>query len=371
MYPSCCAAAMPIPPALGPDDLAGLVFIYPPRGAALHLHAGAAERRPRGDRRTRATFTVVAVARRVRWAVTVDAPWLIVPTGAQRHRRRRRPLCGRAAPRCARAPAIGALSVGAAVVQRDPGAADSDDRRRSAVRRAGRRSSARPGVADRRRRDRRRSRRRRPHERSRNRRPAATRAARSPLSRRRGRQRLLRHRDLAVQPVAIAAAVLLRIQPETGGEAAWPVRIPRASRGAPCAPPIFESLTAGAFSTLIESDRAGRRRSDDALGRHRLRRARRSPPSSRRRRPGIWPRDRRPATSRCSTCCRTRPDRRRKHRALPAAGAAAADRSRLHDRAARAADDSGRLASGPSSPAPTCRVWSPRRSRSSSSARCT
>jgi hypothetical protein len=29
MYPSCCAAATPTPPAIGPDDLAGLNFIYP------------------------------------------------------------------------------------------------------------------------------------------------------------------------------------------------------------------------------------------------------------------------------------------------------------------------------------------------------
>jgi len=29
MYPSCCYAAMPLPPAIGPDDLAGLEFIYP------------------------------------------------------------------------------------------------------------------------------------------------------------------------------------------------------------------------------------------------------------------------------------------------------------------------------------------------------
>lgn len=29
MYPSCCYSNMPIPPALGPDDLAGLNFIYP------------------------------------------------------------------------------------------------------------------------------------------------------------------------------------------------------------------------------------------------------------------------------------------------------------------------------------------------------
>ncbi len=29
MYPSCCHSTTPVPPAIGPDDLAGLVFIYP------------------------------------------------------------------------------------------------------------------------------------------------------------------------------------------------------------------------------------------------------------------------------------------------------------------------------------------------------
>ena len=33
MYPSCCYTETPVPPALGPDDLAGLNFIYP-SGAA-------------------------------------------------------------------------------------------------------------------------------------------------------------------------------------------------------------------------------------------------------------------------------------------------------------------------------------------------
>ena len=43
MYPACCPAGMPVPPAIGPDDLAGLVFIYPP--ASLHLHASGRRRR--------------------------------------------------------------------------------------------------------------------------------------------------------------------------------------------------------------------------------------------------------------------------------------------------------------------------------------
>ena len=33
MYPACCYAAMPLPPAIGPDDLAGLEFIYPQSAA--------------------------------------------------------------------------------------------------------------------------------------------------------------------------------------------------------------------------------------------------------------------------------------------------------------------------------------------------
>ncbi len=32
MYPSCCGSSTPVPPAIGPDDLAGLQFIYPAEG---------------------------------------------------------------------------------------------------------------------------------------------------------------------------------------------------------------------------------------------------------------------------------------------------------------------------------------------------
>jgi Viral BACON domain/Matrixin/Putative binding domain, N-terminal len=34
MYPSCCSSSTPVPPALGPDDLAGINFIYPSNGPA-------------------------------------------------------------------------------------------------------------------------------------------------------------------------------------------------------------------------------------------------------------------------------------------------------------------------------------------------
>ena len=51
MYPSCCYAAMPLPPAMGPDDLAGLEFIYPGSGTPPL-------RRPRPRRLQACTFTV-------------------------------------------------------------------------------------------------------------------------------------------------------------------------------------------------------------------------------------------------------------------------------------------------------------------------
>ncbi len=34
MYPSCCSSGTPVPPAIGPDDLAGLNFIYPTTASA-------------------------------------------------------------------------------------------------------------------------------------------------------------------------------------------------------------------------------------------------------------------------------------------------------------------------------------------------
>ena len=40
MYPACCPAGMPVPPAIGPDDLAGLrVHLSGPGRPGLHIHA--------------------------------------------------------------------------------------------------------------------------------------------------------------------------------------------------------------------------------------------------------------------------------------------------------------------------------------------
>ena len=46
MYPSCCHAAMPLPPAIGPDDLAGLEFIYPQSAPRRHRRRRLRRHRP-------------------------------------------------------------------------------------------------------------------------------------------------------------------------------------------------------------------------------------------------------------------------------------------------------------------------------------
>ena len=42
MYPSCCSSSTPIPPAIGPDDLAGLMFLYPVAGCSYTVSSNSA-----------------------------------------------------------------------------------------------------------------------------------------------------------------------------------------------------------------------------------------------------------------------------------------------------------------------------------------
>ena len=81
MYPSCCAASMPIPPALGPDDLAGLRFIYPvPDVPACTYTLGIRERTLRafgGGASTTLTTSLPGC----QWRAVPTTPWL-QPLGA-------------------------------------------------------------------------------------------------------------------------------------------------------------------------------------------------------------------------------------------------------------------------------------------------
>ena len=82
MYPSCCAGAMPIPPALGPDDLAGLVFIYPvPNVPACTYTLGIREQAVNalgGGASTTMTTSLPGC----QWRAVATVPW-IEPLGAE------------------------------------------------------------------------------------------------------------------------------------------------------------------------------------------------------------------------------------------------------------------------------------------------
>ena len=313
MYPSCCHAAMPLPPAIGPDDLAALEFIYPQSGAPppppppppatdLYVHGESDQHQLRAGR-----WQLRGDRHRLGVDVCVDGVQQRHVGDADGHRRRHRHGAGRLLGRSEQRP--GALR--AVDGRRRHGDAEPVWRRRLRRRRPARlvRDCLRPQpeFGDRRRWRRRRSRRRRPDQ------PAGIPGAAQHHPR--GFQR----RYLAEGAVnaffsteidilnadAQAAKTLVRIQPEGQTERTIVISVPSLTR-----------------VTLIDADA---RRADDGavldgrsnptplvvdrtmtLGRSGYGSARRDAPSTRRRRPGISPRARRPATSSCSTCCRTR-----------------------------------------------------------------
>jgi hypothetical protein len=85
MYATCCSPTIPIPPALGPDDLAGLVFIYPTVSATVlldkdHLNFGATMNGAAFVAQTtaqivRMTQTGAGV---VTWTAVSNVPWVQV-----------------------------------------------------------------------------------------------------------------------------------------------------------------------------------------------------------------------------------------------------------------------------------------------------
>jgi len=82
MYPACCLPGMPVPPAIGPDDLAGLVFIYPVPQCTFTIGPPTSLFTPAfgGSQ----TMGVTASAPSCRWEVTSNEPWVIPIDGADR-----------------------------------------------------------------------------------------------------------------------------------------------------------------------------------------------------------------------------------------------------------------------------------------------
>ena len=81
MYPACCPAGMPVPPAIGPDDLAGLRFIYPvPDVPACTYTLGIRERSISAFGHPTST-TLTTSLPGCQWRAVPTTPWL-QPLGA-------------------------------------------------------------------------------------------------------------------------------------------------------------------------------------------------------------------------------------------------------------------------------------------------
>ena len=245
--PSCCAAAMPIPPAIGPDDLAGLVFIYPAPACAFTLAPSApVDVSPQGGT---ILYTVTASEATCAWTAAAGQSWLsflgrnagtgtgelkvLVPPNLARPAQRTTTITvGQTAVTLRQVGDVdgnadGVFDGWAAFYGLEPatpegapgGDADGDGVTNLAEQAAGThpRGTLTRYLAE-------------------------------------GAGNAFFDTEVALfNPDMTPAHVLLRIQPEGGDEVAWPVLLPGQTRRTLSAP-LLESLTVGAFSTLIESD---------------------------------------------------------------------------------------------------------------------
>jgi hypothetical protein len=247
MYPACCPDSMPVPPAIGPDDLAGLVFIYPPCVYSLSPAA------PSGSLGEQDFVTLTVSMPSCPWTVETDAIWLSVVsprsgTGSALVHYRVAPNLASNVPRST------ILRVGPATAtieqQGDaalgsglfagwaqffgldpesglPGDGPTGDPDGDGV------SNLDEQAAG-------------THPRGMVRRYLAEGVANAFFD-----------TEFALfnpAPLDQAASVVLRVQPETGQEASWPVSLHGGAR-ATVGGAVLRSLTGAPFSTLIESDR--------------------------------------------------------------------------------------------------------------------
>ena len=78
MYPSCCLSEAPVPPALGPDDRAGLVFIYPEASCTISLAPVNTDIPAWGGS---GAIGVTPSRADCTWAATTEAPWVTITAG--------------------------------------------------------------------------------------------------------------------------------------------------------------------------------------------------------------------------------------------------------------------------------------------------
>jgi hypothetical protein len=85
MYPSCCYGTMPLPPAIGPDDLAGLNYIYPASSqpdppACTYSISPTTVSYPWGGGSS--SVAVTASASTCAWTATSNVSWASITSGA-------------------------------------------------------------------------------------------------------------------------------------------------------------------------------------------------------------------------------------------------------------------------------------------------
>jgi len=251
MFPACCLSQTPIPPALGPDDLAGLVFIYPP-DVVNCTYTVAPSTTTVGPVGGSGAVTVTPSRAGCAWSVTSSAAFVIVTdsgagAGTGTVRFSVAPNFGSATQRTA---TLSIASATATVVQTadadtdgdtlpdawetffglNPALGTGDDGAAGDPDHDGVSNAAELAAGT--------------HPRGTFRRYLAEGAA----------------NDFFDTEIALFrpsqppdAAVLLRIQPEGGAEVAWPVAVP-AMRLRVVLAPIFKALAGRPFSTVIESD---------------------------------------------------------------------------------------------------------------------
>jgi hypothetical protein len=247
MYPACCPGAMPIPPAIGPDDLAGLTFIYPVPVCTFTL-APSAQIDVSALGGT-IDYTVTASATTCAWTATAGEPWLtfvgrasgtgngdlrvlVPPNLAQPAARTTTVAVGQTAVTLRQVGdgdgnADGLFDMWAAFYGVDTatpdgapgGDADGDGVSNLAEQTGGThpRGTVRRYLAE-------------------------------------GAGNAFFDTEIAIfNPEITPAHVLFRLQLDRGGEVSWPMLLPGRTRRTMAAP-LLETLTIGSFSTLIESD---------------------------------------------------------------------------------------------------------------------
>jgi hypothetical protein len=83
MYPSCCAAIAPVPPAIGDDDRAGVTFIYPMPAVPACTYTFAPSQTTFSNEGGDGSVTVTPAPSTCAWTAASTVPWLYVVAGTE------------------------------------------------------------------------------------------------------------------------------------------------------------------------------------------------------------------------------------------------------------------------------------------------